>query len=336
LTLSGALVTGDAAAAIAQAFGLSQPIRDLVPHRYRTSPTWLLETRDARFLVKLVPVAGREEQVQQAALFERQVAESGVDTPRVVLPVGEAVGSAAAVDGVGWVRVYQWVDGRDLHDDDDVTHWLARTLATIHAIEPVTAPEPFIYGLHPSEQWNRWLEAGERAAKPWAPVLRGALPAIREMSGWISAALNRADDYVLTHRDVEPWNVMMAADGPVLIDWDPAGPDSASLETCHAAYAFATRGSQPKPGRLADDLAATITAYIGAGGTIRPDGDLFARRIGMRINRLGWRLSISVGAEPLGPNELSEIDRRAVEQIQELPEFARRLRRLGQAVAAQL
>jgi Ser/Thr protein kinase RdoA (MazF antagonist) len=330
--------TGNVAAAVAQAFGLSRPLRDLVPHRYRTSPTWLLETGDGRFLVKSVPVSGREEQVERAARFEHRVAESGVDIPRAVRPIGQAVGSATAVTGLGWVRVYEWIDGRDLQDGDEVAGWLGRTLATIHAIEPATAPEPIIYGLHPIEEWHRWLDAGERAARPWAPVLRDAVPAIRELSEWIAAALSRAGDYVVTHRDLEPWNVMMASDRPVLVDWDPAGPDSASLEASHAAFAFATRrGGQPDRERLADDLAATMTAYIDAGGRIRPDPDLFARRVGMRINRLGWRLSMSTGAEPLGgPNVLSEIDMRAVEQIQDLPEFAQRLRSLGQAVVARL
>jgi hypothetical protein len=35
----------------------------------------------------------------------------------------------------------------------------------------------------------------------------------------------------------------MTADGPVLIDWDVAGPDSASLEAAHATMEFARRGA---------------------------------------------------------------------------------------------
>lgn len=144
-----------------------------------------------------------------------------------------------------------------------------------------------------------------------------------EISAWVGAALERAGDYVMTHRDVEPWNVLVTSSGPVLIDWDPAGPDSASLEACHAAYAFSA-------------VDRTLAAYRAAGGRLRADDDLLARRVGLRMTRLGERLGISTGMLPPGPVPLSVIDQRAGEQIDELPGFARRLRALGTEIAAQL
>jgi hypothetical protein len=56
----------------------------------------------------------------------------------------------------------------------------------------------------------------------------------------------------------------------------------------------------------------------------------------VRLGRLGERLAISTGTLPLGPVPLSTIDRRAGEQIADLPGFARRLRVLGAEIAAQL
>ncbi|MFI7601458.1 phosphotransferase [Actinoplanes sp. NPDC049681] len=38
-------------------------------------------------------------------------------------------------------------------------------------------------------------------------------------------AVLAAGDYVSTHRDVEPWNVLMTGSGPALVDWDTAGPE---------------------------------------------------------------------------------------------------------------
>jgi hypothetical protein len=308
--------------AIAEAFGLGRPLSPLTPYSHRSSPTWTLETSDGRFLIKRVEVDGREAEVARAAEFEQRVASAGIAVPRPVPPIGDAVGLSTLVPGFGWLRSYQWINGRDLRPDDDVAEWLGQTLAAIHAIEAAPAPDRYVYG-QPPEQWLAWLAAGERLGRGWAPRLRAGLDEILEISAWVGAALDRAADYVMTHRDVEPWNVLMTPSGPVLIDWDPAGPDSASLETCHAAFAFGS-------------LRRTLTTYLAAGGRLRADDDLLARRVGVRLGRLGERLAISTGTLPLGPVPLSTIDRRAGEQIADLPGFARRLRVLGAEIAAQL
>ena len=268
------------ARAVADSFGLGRPTGALVAGSHRSSETWRLDTVDGRVLVKRVEVAGRTAEVERASAFERRVAERGVAIPHPLVPAGDAVGLVAFVDGLGHVRCSEWVDGRDLADDDDVAHWLGRTLAAIHAIEPVPAAEPVIYGVHPVEQWHVWLDAGERLGRPWVAMLKDRLALLIEITEWIVAALDRSSDYVLSHRDIEPWNVMVTADGPVLVDWDMAGPDSASLETGHAAFAFATRGGLD---HLEDDLTATFEAYLDAGGRLRSDPDLLARRVGMRL-----------------------------------------------------
>jgi hypothetical protein len=309
--------------AIAEAFGLGRPLSPLTPYSHRSAPTWTLDTSDGRFLIKRVEVEGREADVARAAEFEQRVARAGIAVPRPVPPIADAVGLSTFVPGFGWLRSYQWINGRDLQPDDDVAEWLGQTLATIHAIEAAPAPDGYVYGQQPIEQWQAWLAAGERLNRSWAPRLRAGLHELLEILAWVGAALDRAGDYVMTHRDVEPWNVLVTASGPVLIDWDPAGPDSASLETCHAAFAFGS-------------IDRTLAAYVAAGGRLRADGDLLARRVGLRFGRLGERLAISTGTLPLGPVPLSVIDKRAGEQIDELPEFARRLRVLGAEIAAQL
>ena len=61
-----------------------------------------------------------------------------------------------------------------------------------------------------------------------------------------------------------------------------------------------------------------------------------ARRVGMRLNRLCWRLSMSIGAEPLGPSNRADVETRAAEQIESLPEFRRQLCALGLVIADRL
>src|SRR3954471_4564021 len=125
--------------AVSEAFGL--PSGPMMPHSHRSAPTWRLETSVGRFLIKRVEVEGREAEVAHAAEFEQRVARAGIAVPRPVPPITEAVGLCTVVPGFGWLRAYQWIDGRDLRPDDDVAEWLGRTLAAIHAIEAAPAPD---------------------------------------------------------------------------------------------------------------------------------------------------------------------------------------------------
>ena len=67
--------------AIAEAFGVGRPLSSPTPHSHRSSPTWILETSDGRFLIKRVEVAGRAADVARAAEFEQRVARAGIAVP---------------------------------------------------------------------------------------------------------------------------------------------------------------------------------------------------------------------------------------------------------------
>ncbi|GIJ52057.1 hypothetical protein Val02_89430 [Virgisporangium aliadipatigenens] len=264
-----------------------------VPLGFRSARTWRLDTPDGRFFLK-----------EGGALttFDREVEKAGVDVPRLL-------GTTRSV------RVYEWIDGRDLTADDDVSEWLGTTLARLHAIAPLERAEPEVYGVH--DRWEELLAEGSRRGRRWAGPLRAGLPALLATVEWISGVFAASGRYVTTHRDVEPWNVMITPTGPVLIDWDAVGPDSAPLEAAHAAYAFGA------PRRVAD-------AYEAAGGVpLRASPDLLVRRIGLRLSRLTERLEMSLGTEPLRAEELESVERRAGEQIESIPSFVAELREQG-------
>lgn len=129
--------------------------------------------------------------------------------------------------------------------------------------------------------------------------------------------LRAAGDYVVTHRDVEPWNVLMTETGPVLIDWDVAGPDSARLEAAQAVLSFSTRAGMPDPAVV----RRTVAAYVSNGGAMLDGVDVLVRRVGLRLGRLAERLRMSLGLEPAGPRDLAAVETRAIEQITDMPDF---------------
>ncbi|MFG1996624.1 phosphotransferase enzyme family protein [Actinoplanes sp. NPDC048988] len=317
------------AGVVAAAYGLGPVLGPFVPLSYRSSRTWTLTARKGRFLVKHVPAEGWRDDFARAMRFEEKALAAGISMARPVAPVATApaFGCAVEVDGIGLLRVYEWVDGRPLDDADEVSAWLGSTLARLHRIEPSGRPEaaPEWYRLDDREQWDGWLREGERLRKPWAPVLRDGLTGILDSAAWVSRTFREAGDYVVTHRDIEPWNVLMTDAGPVLIDWDVAGPDSARLEAAQATLSFTTRAGLPDPAVV----RRTVEAYVDGGGMPFSGADVMVRRVGLRLGRLAERLRMSLGRQELGPHEVAQVEARAAAQITDMPDFVARVRLFG-------
>jgi aminoglycoside phosphotransferase (APT) family kinase protein len=291
---------------ITRALGLPDPVGAVTPLTFSSSQTWTLDTTDGRVLLKHLPLG-----LPRTTAFEHAARAAAIAMPT-------PVGRPAHVDGVGMVRAYAWIDGRGVREGDDLAAWLGETLARLHAIEPTEAGGPDWYHLH-DERWHAWAHAAER---PWTAALREHLPDIVATAAWVARAFDDAADHVTTHRDVEIHNIMITADGPVLIDWDSVGPDSAGLETAHAAYSLATHHGS-RPDRAA--IRRTLDAYAANGGT-RPTGtDVLARRAGIRLGRLAERLRMSLGEQPAGPRDLTEVETRAEARIRGTPAFTRDL-----------
>jgi hypothetical protein len=312
---------------IAQAFDLGRPIEPLVPHRYGSQETWTLATMAGRFLVKRLwvgPDPAWRPDLERAMAFEVRACDAGVDAPRPIEPRSPAFGCATRVHGFGVFRVYEWVEHRPLDKDDDLAEWLGSTLARLHQLESLdSTPEPQWYGLFPAARWQGWLTEGEAQGRLWAPALRKNLGDIVEASGWIADAFAAAGRYVVTHRDVEPWNVLIAERGPVLVGWDICGPDSAPLEAAHVLLIFAALG------RSAPDVAIlrrALSAYT-AEGSVAPGAGraVIARRVGRRLTRLAERLEVTLGLADRRSMEPIQAEVRAREQIEDLPNLIGRL-----------
>jgi hypothetical protein len=324
------MLTADA---LAEAFGTGRPTGPPVQHQHTSFPTWRLDTTSGAYLVKRLWVEDPDwrPHVERAMAFERGVLAAGVPTARPVPPVHPAFGYAARLPGHGVFRAYEWLDHRPLAESDDVAEWLGRVLARLHSLEaapPGSEPGWRWLGIFPRAAWDEWTVLGAERGKPWAPVLRRHLDSIMRLADRLVHAYSAAGDLVLTHGDVEPYNVLITEDGPVLIDWESVGHESATLETGRAAVAF---------GRGDPDLTARfLHAYRDAGGTLADLGDdLLIRPVALDLCHIAERITAVLGQEPApGWLDLRTADRRIGEQVTELPEKVARLEALAEAVRA--
>jgi Ser/Thr protein kinase RdoA (MazF antagonist) len=318
------------AGTVARAFRLAAPTAPLVPVRYGSSETWRLDTERGCYLVKRLVADGWRELLTRAMELERHAATAGLPVAVPVEPAEAAFGLAADLgDGHGVVRVHEWLDA--VPDGAATPEWWGSTLAALHALapaaEPIDAAWHLWYGVHPAETWDRWLAAGTARDLAWAAPLRRHRRLIGALTGRIAAAYRSVGDHVRTHRDLVPHNVLVTRGrGPVLIDWDTAGPDSATLETaaaCWDAARHAAGGDDPDPAWI----AAALDSYRAHGGRLRTSQFPLARRIGLHLARCAEKLAVSLGEQPPGSLNPGAAEQRVAAQLAALPDFAASVQR---------
>ncbi|SDS51084.1 phosphotransferase enzyme family protein [Microlunatus soli] len=255
-----------------EAFGLAEPIgpADLIRRRGQVE-AWRLGTGAGEVLIKRFWADDElpwQDELELAMQVEQQAVDAGIATPAPIRPVHPVFGSVAKISRFGLFRAFPYLEHRPLADDDDVAEWVGTTLARthdLHRLDDRPAPN-WWYGQFPPvrpRQWSCWLQDGETAGAAWAPSLRRHLDLVVEQTGRVVRTFHAAPPYALSHRDFEPWNVLMAGDRPMLIDWDTAGPESIPLEAAYVLTTFARRGRDSPDQQL---LQRSYRAYLVAGG----------------------------------------------------------------------
>ncbi|MER7246037.1 phosphotransferase [Kribbella sp. NPDC000426] len=280
---------------ITKAFGLGRSVQPLTPVQHTSFETWRLRTATADYLVKRL--WGLDDppwwtHIEQGMALEAAALAQGLPIAQPIEPRDPAFGYAARVHDFGTVRLYDWIEHRTLQPADDVAAWLGRVAARLHGLMPLTGvqPEWRWWGVFPRDRWEEWATLGRSQDKPWAAALSQKVGFFDELGQSIRAAFTSADDQVLSHGDLEPYNVLVSADGPILIDWESVACESATLEISRAALSFG--GDNPAR------ISRILQEYVDAGGVLAPIGDdLFLRKISLRLCHLAERLDVEVGME---------------------------------------
>ena len=313
---------------IGKAFGLGPVVGSLVPVQHTSFETWRLRAGSADFLVKRL--WGLEDppwwtSIERGMALESAALSQGLPIARPVEPVEPVFGYAARVDDFGTVRLYDWIDHRKLTDADDVAPWLGRVAAALHGLMPLTGEQPEWrwWGVFSRDRWEEWASLGRSQGKAWADALRRQVGFFDDLGQSIRAAFVAADDQVLSHGDLEPYNVLVSSDGPVLIDWESVACESATLEIGRTAVSFG--GDDP------DRISRILQEYVDSGGVLAPLGEnLFLRKLSLRLCHLAERLDVHVGKQP-APGWMQGQDLTAAinQDLAALPQAATNLRHLA-------
>ncbi|NEB03706.1 phosphotransferase [Streptomyces sp. SID13726] len=254
---------------------------------------WKLSGNGTAWAVKELLFERHEPDVGAESALRDAAETQGVAAPRL-MPDRTGAHVVRLPEGT-YAKLYDWVDGTTADPSDPETlRWCGRTLALLHrAGEGATGtPSAWYEECHQPSDWAELTGRAARAGLPWAAELeRFAATTVVRLGRHVSPSA--AADVVTSHLDMRPQNVLVGARGPVLLDWDNAGPVSAERELARAVHVWSGGN-----GFDADAARHLVRAYRDAGGpAVVKSPDAFSMLFATYLNYVHVQAACAVDPE---------------------------------------
>ncbi|GAB3742868.1 phosphotransferase [Microlunatus parietis] len=273
-----------------------------------------LDTDRGSFAVKELNLLDRRwtYHLEDVFRFERAAFAAGIPMPEPI---------AAGPD----ILVHRWVEGSKLPEEPVSPAYgfeIGQLLARLHALdvdwphEPSEEPMPL-----------DWPDLAERAAatrQPWAEDLAAQAETFQAIAEFVGTC-ERPGPVVVTHQDVQPWNLLVRDGRPVLLDWELSGLLDLSGELGSTALSLAKgRGFASLQPAI---FRSVLDGYVAGGGVLPPPGpSWFVFAIGGWLGHTRWNiLRCLAGVEAGTGPELAQSQVIARNGVRGLPNLFRRL-----------
>ncbi|WP_369241123.1 phosphotransferase enzyme family protein [Streptomyces sp. R21] len=295
---------------------------------------WRLSGNGSSWAIKELLFGCDEEQVDREAALRQAAEDLGIASPRLFPNRhGAHVSQLAASSGgstASYVKLYDWIDGTKADPSDpEILDWFGRAMALLHtAGEGASgAPDPWYEQCPQDTDWKKLHKEVQQAGLEWADQLgRFIATSATELARWVSPS--GSGDLVTSHLDLQPQNVLVRTDGPVLLDWDNAGTISAERELAKALYVW-SGGSEANT----DSARRLMRAYRRAGGRAAVKGpDSFSMLFATDLNYV--RVQAECAIDPaVTPAQREFAGNQVVTTLNSLPDLSA-IARLTAAVEA--
>lgn len=232
----------DTAGVIAEIYSLGTGPWTMTPiTRGALGQIWKLSGNGRSRAVKELLFGCDEAQVAREAAVRNSAADLGIASPRLHPGRhGAYVSPLGSPSGGSWVKLYDWIDGdRADPGDPDILDWFGRTMALLHRSGEgaVEHPGDWYERCPDDADWEDVLKKVRDAGLPWSDELaRFIATSAPRLAHWVTPSA--PGDLVTSHLDLQPQNVLVGRAGPVLLDWDNAGPVSAEREFARAVFVW--------------------------------------------------------------------------------------------------
>ncbi len=131
--------------------------------------------------------------------------------------------------------IFPWLEGETIKDIKlDQARKIGLLLADIHLLNYKTDIEK--ESAYELSDWNSYLKVSEEEKSIWLNEYKNNLEYLKNLEIKAVNSLKENPEDVISHRDLDPKNVMWDKDkNPVVIDWESAGPVSSTVELLEVA-----------------------------------------------------------------------------------------------------
>ncbi|MCA1060181.1 phosphotransferase [Rossellomorea aquimaris] len=227
------------------------------------------------------------------------------------------------VDDV-WFLVFDWVEGRSIKAGEigmDHCEVMGAILADIHRADFQGLDlEKEEEEVRPSIDWHYYLQKGQDVKEEWLEVFKGSIENLEEWDARARKAEARlGSDSVISHRDLDPKNVMWVKGKPILIDWESAGYIHPMHDLVETALYWSGTSDQ-------DKFSAFITGYQRKLGGLKANWEVvLAKGFSGKLLWLEYNLKRSLRMECTDEEERRLGTMQVIETIQELGEYENRI-----------
>jgi Ser/Thr protein kinase RdoA (MazF antagonist) len=258
---------------VAAAFGLGEPVAAITEAARGWGGhniVYRLDTTDGRWAIKAL-LREVDDLIRERFDIELAAFTGGVSMPR---PVPALNGSPCAELGGTRLRCYEWVDGVAKVNEEtsvDESRLMGRLVGGLHGMSLGYSPR-LDERLGPPDEptWDWLADAASRQRASWAATLTEHVTTLDRLSEQAHklGVQQRNMPRIASHRDLNAHNVLFAASGLWLIDWDAAGPIYPGWERANYACLWAGR---PDGRYDLDAVVAFLDGYQEAGGVVTRD-----------------------------------------------------------------
>ncbi|TDO54475.1 aminoglycoside phosphotransferase (APT) family kinase protein [Kribbella sp. VKM Ac-2527] len=237
-----------------------------------------LDTDQGSFAVKELNLVDRRwtSHVEDVFRFERAAFAAGIPMPEPISASHHTL-------------VHRWVEGEKVPEAPVSAAYafeIGEILARIHALDVewthVSIEDPT------SRDWPELAERAAATGQPWADELASHVETFLAIAHFVDTC-ERPGPAVLTHRDIQPWNLLARDGRPVVLDWELSGMLDLASELGSTALSLAK-------GPGFDDIEPTIfrsvlDGYVAGGGALPPSGpSWFVFMIGGWLGFTRWNI----------------------------------------------
>lgn len=286
--------------------------------------TYRLDTDQGSFAVKELNVLDRRwtYRAEDVFGFERAAFAAGIPMPEPISASHHTL-------------VHRWVEGERVPEAPVPPAYafeIGEILARVHALDVawphVPAEEPV------ARDWPELAARATATGQPWADELATQVGTFLAMADFVDTC-ERPGPVVLTHRDIQPWNLLARQGRPVVLDWELSGMLDLAGELGSTALSLAK-------GPGFDDVRPAIfrtvlDGYVAGGGALPPWGpSWFAYVIGGWLGHTRWNvLRCLAGVEAGTGPDLALSHRSVRDGVRGLPDLFGRLPELDALLRCQ-